>query len=319
MRSICTRQPQSLTESGKVWERFGSLLSPAQAAMLVRQQEEVLQRTSRIDFNGWILEPLARAFCDSSYIQPADWPDTLAALAESILLTLGTDRDPAVLLAPDLEARFQQGQRRSRQKCALSQQLWRMASSTLPNVENRSLSDTLNSLRHFPARYDWRFFAQEIPADIDYQLSQPVPESLQGVDYVVEWLRRLCLENAFLDRFEPSLLRVLLERSCPDYRGLLINLYEPAAVNALGLTLLSEDPHSLSIAPPHQTRLRQRLSTLLPEGLEASLVTAAARLSDELDVSPPCARYLRQTAPALCPRLRVALGSNNLENTFLTF
>ena len=62
-----------------------------------------------------------------------------------------------------------------------------------------------------------------------------MPETLRGVDYVNDWLRRLCLEQNFLDRFDPALVRAVLDRSCPDYRGLLINLYEPIAVNALGL------------------------------------------------------------------------------------
>jgi hypothetical protein len=73
-----------------------------------------------------------------------------------------------------------------------------------------------------------------VPCDIDYQLCRPVPEDLLGVEYVNEYLRRVVLENDFLRRFPKEPVIKLLENYCPDYRGLLINLYEPVATNALG-------------------------------------------------------------------------------------
>ena len=102
-----------------------------------------------------------------------------------------------------------------------------------------------------------------------HQLSQPVSEALRGVDYVNEWLRRLCLEQAFLDCFDPVLIRTVLEQSCPDYRNLLINLYEPVAVNALGLAILGDDPRTLSIPASRW----QKLKTALPGCRERRLRT----------------------------------------------
>lgn len=92
--------------------------------------------------------------------------ETAAALAESILLTLGAGRNPAVLLSTDLHTDFRQGQRRLSQKLTLSQHLLQTALASRPHIENRSLSDTLNSLKSFSKRWDFHFFAQEIPCDI---------------------------------------------------------------------------------------------------------------------------------------------------------
>lgn len=72
--------------------------------------------------------------------------------------------NPAILLAPDLDALFRQGQRRLRQKAALAHVLWKRATAMQPPPKHCFLQDTLHSLRDFPARYDWRFFAQEIRA-----------------------------------------------------------------------------------------------------------------------------------------------------------
>ena len=260
-----------------------------------------------------LLRRQARLYAPESSSLPTE---TAAALAESILLTLGADRDPRVLLATDLPEKFRQGQRRLRQKVELTRRLWQTAWATRPEAENRSLLDTLNSLKHFPDRYDLRFFAQEIPCDIDYQLSQPVPETLRGVDYVNEWLRRLCLEQDFLGRFDPALVRAVLDRSCPDYRGLLINLYEPIAVNSLGLALLGDDPRSLTVAPPR----RQRLETLfadLPAPEQKRVLTAgAAALCAALDIRSAALRsYVQATALALSPRMAAA---RIMEHIFLT-
>ena len=260
-----------------------------------------------------LLRRQARLYAPESFSLPTE---TAAALAESILLTLGADRDPRVLLASDLPEKFRQGQRRLRQKVELTRRLWQTAWVTQPEAENRSLLDTLNSLKHFPDRYDLRFFAQEIPCDIDYQLSQPVPETLRGVDYVNEWLRRLCLEQNFLGRFEPALVRAVLDRSCPDYRGLLINLYEPVAVNALGLALLGDDPRPLTVSPPRRQRLEALFADLPAPEQKRVLTAGAAALCDALDIRSAALRtYIQATAMALGPRLASA---QTLEYIFLT-
>ena len=198
----------------------------------------------------------------------------------------------------------------------MTRHLWQIAWATRPEVENRSLLDTLNSLKRFPARYDLRFFAQEIPCDMDYQLSQPVPELLRGVDYVNEWLRRLCLEQNFLCRFEPALVRAVLERSCPDYRGLLINLYEPIAVNALGLALLGNSPRSLVISLPQRLQLEARFANLPATERNNILTAGALTLCDALGIrSNPMHRYVQATVLALGSRLSAAV---TLEHIFLT-
>ena len=257
----------------------------------------------------------ARLFAPESASLPAE---TAAALSESVRLTLGADRDPSVLLRSGLEERFRQGQRRLAQKVEMSRQLWRAAWATRPEIESRSLQDTLDSLSGFARRYDLRFFAQEIPCDIDYQLSQPVPETLVGVDYVNEWLRRLCLEQDILRRFEPGLARAVIAAGCPDYRRLLVNLYEPVAVNALGLALLGEEPRWLDVPPSLRRRLEARLSPLSEEDRTAALDAGALALCQALELRVQSAQYLRRTAADLRPRLSAALSAGTLEHVFLS-
>ncbi len=262
-----------------------------------------------------LLRQQARLYAPESSSLPAE---TAAALAESIRLTLGADRDPRVLLSADLDQRLRLGQRRLFQKVELSKQLWRTACLTLPEMESRSLTDTLRSIGGFWNRYDVRFFAQEAPCDMDYQLSQPVSETLQGVDYINEWLRRLCLEQGFLRRFDQASARAVVARSCPDYRRLLINLFEPVAVNALGLALLGEDPRLLSVSSPLRRKLEMQFAPLTDAESDAALSAGAESLCAGLGIQNRQAiRYLSGLALGLRPRLRAALTGGTLEYVFL--
>lgn len=108
----------------------------------------------------------------------------------------------------------------------------------------------------------------------------------------------------------------MLERSCPDYRGLLINLYEPIAVNALGLALLGNSPRSLVISLPQRLQLEARFANLPATERNNILTAGALTLCDALGIrSNPMHRYVQATVLALGSRLSAAV---TLEHIFLT-
>ena len=234
--------------------------------------------------------------------------ETVTALTKSVLLTLNAAQNPAILLAPDLDALFWQGQRRLRQKAALAHVLWKWATAMQPPPKHCFLQDTLHSLRDFPARYDWRFFAQEIPCSIDYQLFLPVPETLVGVDYVLEWLRRLCIELDILSRFDAAAVHTVLSEFRPDYQTLCINLLELPLSHAIALAALGEDARLLPLSPPQRQRLKRLFLSQPPDSCQAFLSNTARSLCDTLNVtSPQTQRYVETFACTLMPRLKAAL------------
>ncbi|MDD3410986.1 MAG: DUF6179 domain-containing protein [Eubacteriales bacterium] len=239
--------------------------------------------------------------------------ETAQALMESIIymlrVYLRTEALPDRALAdPGAEALFAPAQKRLEQLRAQALRLYEEARMGALGLDNQSYRDTLKGIGTFFRLYDWRTMAHETPGDIDYQLCLPVPEAETGVCFLLEYLRRLLIENDFLARFDPALERRLLNRSCPDYRGLLVNLYEPIACNALGLALLGAPCRTLNVSPQD----RARMSTIDA----AALQRAAAGASDQLGLSDPAARYLAETARALAPRVREAEGLSHL---FLSF
>jgi len=147
-----------------------------------------------------------------------------------------------------------------------------------------------------------------------------VPEALLGVEYANEYLRRVVIENDFLRRFPKKPVIDLLKSYCPDYRDLLINLYEPAAVNALGRTLLGQDARPLNISARALAEIAGTLAPLSKNALRDALVDAADRLCSALGIRDAGTRdYLARTADALCPRIDTALSTGGLDGIFLSF
>lgn len=105
--------------------------------------------------------------------------------------------------------------------------IWKRICELMPPLRNVSLRDTLGSIGKIRALYDIRFQAHEVPCDIQYQLSYPVNDSLMGIDYLEAWISELLKEVIWIGQFTPGGCISVLERFCPDYRGLHVNLFRP--------------------------------------------------------------------------------------------
>ena len=223
----------------------------------------------------------------------------------------------AELAETDFDVRLAEGIRLIQKQMRLAKKLWRTAMLSLPRIENTSLTDTLNSIKTFEKRYDYRFFAHHIPCDIDYQLCHPVPEEQQGIGYVIDWLTHLLTENTFFSHFAPEDCIAVLAQSCPDYIGLHINLYEPVAVQALGLAMIDGDVLGLRFTEPEHQRLTDMLKSAPPSARADMLADAADFLIQTFHMESRTSReYLLRTAKNALPRINAALGSGTLIGVF---
>jgi hypothetical protein len=247
--------------------------------------------------------------------------DAAIDLVRSVCFVLGIDLDepvPERLLSVDLEAEFQRDLAAVGRKVELTGRLWREACAGLPLIPNIALRDTLANIGDFPKHYDYRSMAHEIPCMIDYPLCHPVPESLEGVDYVNDYLLRLLMESDFIRRFERDACVRVLENTCPDYNGLLINLYEPIATNAIGRAVIGKDPASLDISDADRDGIARRLSPLGPGRRSGVMLEAARTACVALDVHDPDAvQYLSDLVPDLLPRVEVGLSRDDLRGVFV--
>lgn len=245
--------------------------------------------------------------------------ETAQALFRSVCFALGLDperpggwrRD---LLEDDLAERWRASQARIQVQLAKGQALWRKVCAALPPAENRAMRDTLRSIGGFWRRYDPRFFAQEIPCDIDYQLALPVPPEQQGVDYVVTYLEHLAVENRFLQRYPRKVLCPVWEAYCPHYRQEVLNLFEPVGINALGKTLLGQSQERLTFSPEERGALAQRFRYQRREVVTRHLERAARGLAGgEEDL---CG-YLTACSVQLAGRIHALGEAESLAGVFL--
>ena len=249
--------------------------------------------------------------------------ETAQLLLDSLLYCLGLSQppDPArarAILSGDPWEEFQQGQARIREQMTYGQRLWQTLRDSPRPVSNRALEDTLAGMGAFWKRYDPTLFAKEIPCSIDYPLARSVSEQLGGVDYVNRWLEHLAVELGFLSAFPPEQAISVLERSCPDWKGLLVNLFEPVAANALGKILLGLSAPSLDFTGGERAALSARLEHESPAGLRRLFRAAGEGLAGQLGMSDPFSRaYLADWAEGLAVRAAAVRDLGGLSGIFL--
>lgn len=243
-------------------------------------------------------------------------------ILRSVCFVLGIDPDepeiPERLLRVDLEAEFRRRLADIECDLELSGELWREVVATMPPIPSIALQDTLKAIGDFPKAYDFRSMAHEIPISFDYPLCHWVPESLLGVEYINEYLRRLALEADFLRRFGRDVCVRVLERSSPDFVELLVNLYEPVATNAVGRALIGLDPAPLLIAEKDRAEIARTLAPLRPAARERALRVASERVCEAIGVTDERAHeYLSALAVELLPRIDVGVARGDLRGVFV--
>lgn len=282
---------------------------------------------------------------DSSSVPIETAEELFHSICFTISLFLKSGRDMKVLLdCEDMEAILKEGQKKIQKLVEIGKWMLHKAKEGALPIDNISYHDTIQSIEVFFKKYDIQFFAHKIPCSIDYQLCHAVPEELQGIMYINEYLRRIVLENRFCSRFDIGKITKLLEAYCPDYIELLINIYEPVATNALGIALLCDDVTSLDMSCTDANRAdinhagvnrtdivslditdrgRKCLLQLFQKWDEKELMRnlrkSAIRVSNALRVTNTSdIEYLKSTAESLCPRITAVLPTQRLDGIFIS-
>ena len=196
-----------------------------------------------------------------------------------------------------LAAQFDRGVERIKHKAEQTRALWSQVHASVPRPTSRSMLDTLKSIGRSFDLYDPVLSAHVVPCDIDYQLALPVSDSLLGIDYVHEYLRRLSIENSLLVHIEPGALTSLLDSWMPDWHDLVANLYEPVAYALLKSALMANADEA--VRPDGSSRqegidLAAGVSNVRPNARfsRVSILQAAADVADRLALDVDARSYL---------------------------
>ena len=184
----------------------GLSITREDALMLAERRVESLAETERIEFGPPAVAAIAKAIASSPFLMQDNLADVLDV------------EDPIAL--------WHEGLAKLDARVDAALDMWREIIVTMPPIRNVALRDTLASLGELRRRYDTHFAAHEVPCDIDYQPSKPVNPQLLGLDYIEAWLAQLLAETRWIAQFDAASCVNVLERACPDYKGLHVNLYD---------------------------------------------------------------------------------------------
>ena len=261
-----------------------------------------------------LLRKQALLYSDSASMRT----ETLTELFDGLCAILGVSKENlAVLNGVDhLEEAFLLGKQALERKIIQADDLWHQILQ-VTKIYNHAMRDTLKSLSNMKDNMDRDFFAQNIPGEIDYQLSAPVPDTLVGVDYLLSWLSRLYTENVFISRFSKTALLPVWRAFCGDWKGLCVNLYEPVAADMLACVLLNKEPDKLTPSQTEYETLRTMLGAL-NSGERRQLLNQAAQTACRrlLCDTPEQIAYLTRFSSELSVRLDVALQTGDLSGVF---
>ena len=169
--------------------------------------------------------------------------------------------------------------------------------------DNVSYRDTVNGMENFFKKYDYYFFADQIPCDIDYQLCLPVSENLWGVEYLTEYIKRLICEGRFCGAFQRYEITALLANFGSRNHELLINVFTPVLSNALGRVLLGHDISTLEVTPDGIEKLFSMFAGLKYEEALPIVDKASKLLCSRVGFSGYNAEYVTESARTLIPRI----------------
>ena len=169
--------------------------------------------------------------------------------------------------------------------------------------DNVSYRDTVNGMENFFKKYDYYFFADQVPCDIDYQLCLPVNENLWGVEFLTEYIKRLICEGRFCGAFQRYEITALLANFGSRNHELLINVFTPVLSNALGRVLLGNDISTLEVTPNGIEKLFSMFAGLKYEEALPIVDKASKLLCSRVGFSGYNAEYVTESARTLIPRI----------------
>lgn len=197
---------------------------------------------------------------------------------------------------------------------------WKLLCRELPRIPNVYYLSTMENLGLFFDSYDIYFAAHHTSESIDYWPLCPIPETIKGISYIEEYIRRIQIENDFLNSFEREDVISLCEKYVPDYREALFNLCDPVLTNATGLSLIGEEVRGLNISAVKREDIYQmligRTENEICDMIKESVLSTCRQIGmvaeNEMD-------YLVSASSGLGARIREALKHRDLSGIFLSF
>lgn len=280
--------------------------------------EDAQALTARlVDLLAWQTRKYTKGESTSVTVETAK--ELLASLRYTLaVVTEETGMPHKRLLTEELPPLIRQGQTILQARLEQTKRLWAAVCQTAPDIRNGYYADTLRGIGDYFERYDIYFFAHLKPPCIDYPLLITADESLQGLDFTEQYLKRVLTENLFLRCFDSHEVRELLLAADGDIEEAYLNLCEQPLINAMGLALLGRDAPRLRIGDAEREEIMALLQDKTQERRRRLLRSAVLDLCGTLHITDEWSRgYLTMFADSLLPRLDAALAAGDVSGVFI--
>ena len=270
-----------------------------------------------VDLLAWQVRKYTKGESTSVTVETAQ--ELLSSLRYTLaVVTEETGMPYKRLLTEELPPLIRQGQAILQARLEQTKRLYAAVCQTAPGIPNGYYADTLRGIGEYFKRYDLYFFAHMKPPCIDYPLLLAADESLQGLNFTEQYLRRILTENLFLRCFDSGAVRGLVSAVDRNIEEAYLNLCEQPLINVMGLALLGKDTRRLCIERAEREEITVLLQDKTQEQRRRCLRGAVINLCCALHVTDEWSRgYLTRYAESLLPRLDAALAAGDVSNVFI--
>ncbi|HEY5556120.1 DUF6179 domain-containing protein [Acetobacterium sp.] len=204
-------------------------------------------------------------------------------------------------------------------KLNVAKYLYHLVCKTKIQTINASYNDTIGEegIKGFFKDYHADYEAHETSGSIDYQLIHPITD-LAGVEFIIQYLQNLHLENLFCSKFEPVILHEVMCGYHATYADLLVNIFGQALQNALGCAILHKEILDLNLEASDIRKIKNDLKNETKESiLEISQQNAAAIIKTLGITSTSLKSYIWASLPEFTSNIHFAIKNDTLQKVLV--
>lgn len=230
--------------------------------------------------------------------------------------TFGTETSISENL--NIEELFQRGKEIVKQQYKVGKNIFILLKRERMNYENIAYQQVIEmALPLFFRNYDVEFGAHIIGGIIDYPLAVGL-EGLEGIDFYLEYVQRLRMENTFCRRFKTEEINEMLQSMGEGYMELLVNIFQLVLQNLIGRSILNRNLMSIRIEVADLNLLMSKLASLKEEEIRGTVARTIDGIIEGMGIRDAQLQgYMKKVADDNCCRLKICVENDALENFFI--
>lgn len=217
-----------------------------------------------------------------------------------------------------MEELFLRGKEIVKQRHAIGRKLFVFLRKERMNYENLAYQEVIEmALPLFFRNYDIEFGAHIIGGIIDYPLAVEI-SGLKGIDFYLEYVQKLRMENRFCRRFKTEEINELLRSMGNIYVEMLVNIFQLILQNLIGRSILKQDFFSIKITETDLSKLFSILFGLEEKEIRRIIELAVSNIIEGMGIKDIQLKlYIKKVADDNCCMLKTCIDNNALNNFFM--